>query len=120
VTDITLERWRAARRPGRDPAYRRPMVFTEIAPDRRGQTMSTKIAALPIERRYLLRAWIVVSAVVIAATVVIAMSVTARNAAPAGSTMRTDTTGRMVDYGPVTTSNGPIVFDDGTVCAQCR
>jgi hypothetical protein len=96
------------------------MVVTEIGRDRRGQTMSTRTAALPIERRYLLRAWIVVSVVVIAATVVIAMAVTARNAAPAGSTMRTDTTGRIVDYGPVTTSNGPIVFDDGTVCAQCR
>jgi len=96
------------------------MVVTEIGRDRREQTMSTRTAALPIERRYLLRAWIVVSAIVIGATVVIAIALTAGNAAPAGSTMRTDTPGAIVDYGPATTSNGPIVFDDGTVCAQCR
>ena len=82
--------------------------------------MSTGTAALPIERRYLLRAWIVVSAIVIAAAAVIAITLTAGSTAPAGSTMKTDTTGRIVNYGAATTNHGPIVLDNGTVCGQCR
>jgi hypothetical protein len=82
--------------------------------------MSTRTAALPIEKRYLLRAWIVVSAIVIASTVVVALALTAGRSEPAGSGLRTDTTGRIVDYGPVTKNAGPIVLPDGTVCGQCR
>ena len=82
--------------------------------------MSTRTAALPIERRYLVRAYAVVSAIVLAATIVVALALTAGRAEPAGDSLRTDTTGRIVDYGPATRNAGPIVFDDGTVCAQCR
>ena len=82
--------------------------------------MSTRTAALPIEKRYLFRAWIVVSAIVIAATVVVAIALSAGRAEPAGSSMRIDTTGRIIDYGPVTKDTSPIVLPNGTVCAQCR
>ena len=82
--------------------------------------MSTRTASLPIERRYLLRAYVVVSAIVIAATVVVAIALTAGRAEPAGSSLRTDSTGRIVDYGPATKNAGPIVLPDGTVCGQCR
>ena len=82
--------------------------------------MSTRTAALPIERRYLVRAYAVVSAIVLAATIVVALALTAGRGEPAGEGLRTDTTGRIVDYGPATKNPGPIVFDDGTVCAQCR
>jgi len=81
--------------------------------------MSTRTAALPIERRYLVRAWLVVVAVVIAASIV-AVALAASRGDPAGSQLRTDTTGRIADYGPVTSQHGPIVLDDGTVCGQCR
>ena len=82
--------------------------------------MSTRTAALPIEKRYLLRAWIVVSAIVIASTVVVALALTAGRAEPAGAGLRTDTTGRIVAYGPAAKNAGPIVLPDGTVCGQCR
>ena len=82
--------------------------------------MSTRTASLPIERRYLIRAWIVVSANVIAATVVVAVALSAGRAEPAGANLKTDTTGRIVDYGPATTNHGPIVLNDGTICGQCR
>jgi hypothetical protein len=82
--------------------------------------MSTRTASLPIERRYLLRAWIVVSAIVIAATVVVVFALTAGRAEPAGANLKTDTTGRIVDYGPATKFPGPMVLPNGTVCGQCR
>jgi hypothetical protein len=120
VTDITPEPWRAARSHGTVPVYRRPMVFTEITPSRKERTMSTRTAALPIEKRYLLRAWIVVSAIVIAASLVVAFALTAGRDGPAGSGIRTDTTGRIVDYGPATKNAGPMVLANGMVCGQCR
>ena len=83
--------------------------------------MSTRIAALPVERSYLLRAWLVVAAIVIVSAIAIAAGLIAssRRADGAGSGRTTDTTGRIVDYGPATANHGPLVID-GRVCGQCR
>jgi hypothetical protein len=84
--------------------------------------MSTRTAALPIERRYLIRAWFVVSAIVIAAAAVVAMTVTFSGRPAAGEGSRTNVTGQISevpDYGPPTVTRGPIEVD-GSVCGQCR
>ncbi|HYF12419.1 MAG TPA: hypothetical protein VEC09_08965 [Actinomycetota bacterium] len=84
--------------------------------------MSTRIAALPVERRFLVRAWFVVSALVIAAAVLVALAITISGRPVAGEGARTNVTGQISevpDYGPPTGTRGPIEVD-GTSCGQCR
>jgi hypothetical protein len=79
--------------------------------------MSTRTAALPMERDYLLRAWLVVAGIVIAAAAVIALALSATGSSPSGSTRPAVT--RIVDNGPSSGSFAPIRVGD-YVCGQCR
>jgi hypothetical protein len=84
--------------------------------------MSTRIAALPVERRFLVRAWFVVSAIVIAAAVLVATAVSLSGRPAAGEGARTNVTGQITevpDYGPPTGTRGPIEVN-GTACGRCR
>ena len=84
--------------------------------------MSTRIAALPVDRRFLVRAWFVVSAIVISAAVPVAMAVTLSGRPAAGEGARTSVTGQISevpDYGPPTGTRGPLEVN-GTACGQCR
>ncbi len=84
--------------------------------------MSTRIAALPVDRRFLVRAWFVVSAIVIAAAVLVAMAVTLSGRPVAGEGARTNVTGQITevpDDGPPIGTRGPIEVN-GTSCGQCR
>lgn len=84
--------------------------------------MSARTAALPIERRYLVRVWFVVSAIVIAAAVLVAVTVTFSGRPAAGEGARTNVTGQISevpDYGPPIGTRGPIEVS-GMSCGQCR
>jgi len=82
--------------------------------------MSTRTAALPVERSYLARAWMVVAAVVIVPAIAIAAGLVASiDRTNPGAGGADDPTTRIVDYGPATSDHGPLVVN-GTVCGQCR
>ncbi|HEY7660998.1 MAG TPA: hypothetical protein VIC58_10410 [Actinomycetota bacterium] len=76
--------------------------------------MATRSAALPIERRYLLKAWLTVGAIVLGAVLVIAIALSAVGSQPGGSGGVRPPAGSSVEYQPQ-----PIVVN-GTVCGQCR
>ena len=76
--------------------------------------MATRSANLPIESRYLARAWLVLAAVLVLAVAVVSLSLAARSA-PAGGTGL----GPVRDFGPAREQGAPIVVN-GNVCAQCR
>lgn len=75
--------------------------------------MSTRTAALPMERSYLLKAWLVVAAIVIVAATVVALGL-GQTTKAAGSGIAP-----VKDFGPASTSHGPIMVGDD-VCGQCR
>ena len=77
--------------------------------------MATRSASLPIERTYLARAWLAVTAIVLVAAVVVTIAVALGRSAPAGGT----DLGPVSDYGPITVQDEPIVVN-GSVCGQCR
>ena len=76
--------------------------------------MATRSANLPIERTYLARAWLAVTAIVLVA-VIVTIAVALGRSTPAGGTGLRPVS----DFGPVTTQNEPIVVN-GSVCGQCR
>lgn len=80
--------------------------------------MSTKTAALPVERSYLLRAWLIVAAIVIVAASLISLAMANRDGSTSGIA-RKPATGTIVDYGPPTVAHGPFIIN-GVVCGQCR
>jgi hypothetical protein len=77
--------------------------------------MATRSASLPIERTYLAKAWLAVTAIVLVAAVVVTIAVALGRSTPAGGTGL----GPVPDFGPVTVQNEPIVVN-GSVCGQCR
>ena len=77
--------------------------------------MATRSASLPIERTYLARAWLAVTAIVLVAAVIVTIAVALGRSTPAGETGLRPVS----DYGPVTVQNEPIVVN-GNVCGQCR
>lgn len=77
--------------------------------------MATRGAALPIERGFLIRAWIAVATVVLVAASAIALSFALSGDDPAGGT----SVRPVKDDGPVEVQNEPIVVN-GTICGQCR
>ena len=77
--------------------------------------MATRSMSLPIERTYLAKARLAVTAIVLVAAVIVTMAVALGRATPAGGTGL----GPVSDYGPVTVQNEPIVVN-GSVCGQCR
>jgi hypothetical protein len=77
--------------------------------------MATRSASLPIERTYLARAWLAVTAIVLVAAVVVTIAVALGRSTPAGGTGL----GPVRDYGPVTVQHEPLVVN-GSVCGQCR
>jgi hypothetical protein len=77
--------------------------------------MATRGAALPIERSYLLKAWLAVAAVVIVAAAVVTLSLAATRSTPAGGTDLRPVT----DFGPPIVQHQPIEVG-GNVCGQCR
>jgi hypothetical protein len=77
--------------------------------------MSTRSAALPIERAYLQRAWAVVSAIIVVAAIAITLALATAGAEPAGGT----DPGRVDDFGPPSVTHDPIAVN-GVVCGQCR
>jgi hypothetical protein len=77
--------------------------------------MSTRSAALPVERGYLLRAWLVVAGIVIVAATAISLALAFSGAEPAG---RTDP-GPVADDGRPSVTHRPI-YVNGVVCGQCR
>jgi hypothetical protein len=77
--------------------------------------MATRSANLPIERGYLMRAWLIVAAILLVAVAVVTIVLGATRSPPAGGTLL----GPVPDYGPVTVQNEPIVVN-GSVCGQCR
>lgn len=79
--------------------------------------MSTRTANLPIERSYLVKAWIVVAAIVIVAATVIALGIVQTSDASRNSDLPGVT--QVKDYGPAQPASKPIVIN-GVVCAQCR
>ena len=79
--------------------------------------MSTRTAALPMERDYLLKAWLVVAGIVIVAAAVIALALSATGPSPSGSTRPAVT--KIVDHGPSSGRYAPIQIGD-YVCGQCR
>lgn len=76
--------------------------------------MATRSANLPIETKYLARAWFVLAAILLAAVTVAIMALAARST-PAGGTRL----GPVRDYGPAQGQGAPIVVN-GSVCGQCR
>jgi hypothetical protein len=77
--------------------------------------MSTRSAALPVERSFLLRAWLVVVAIVIVAATAIALATATAGPEPAGGTQPRP----VADFDSQTVSRGPILVN-GFVCGQCR
>jgi len=77
--------------------------------------MATKSATLPIERSYLLKAWLAVAAIVILAATVVTLALAATSSAPAGGTGIRP----VRDFGPTQTQPEQIVVN-GNVCGQCR
>ena len=77
--------------------------------------MATRSASLPIERTYLARAWLAVTAIVLVAAVIVTIAVALGRSTPAGRTGLRPVS----DYGPATVQNEPIVVY-GNVCGQCR
>ncbi len=77
--------------------------------------MATRSMSLPIERTYLAKARLTVTAIVLVAAVIVTIAVSLGRATPAGGTGL----GPVSDYGPVTVQNQPIVVN-GSVCGQCR
>ena len=77
--------------------------------------MSTRSAALPVERSFLLKAWLVVAAIVIASATAISLALATAGADPAGGTDPRP----VAEPGAKHVSHGPIVVN-GTVCGQCR
>ena len=76
--------------------------------------MATRSANLPIESRYLARAWFVLAAILLAAATVVTMALATRST-PAGGTGL----GPVRDYGPAHERGASIVVN-GSVCGQCR
>jgi hypothetical protein len=76
--------------------------------------MATRSANLPIESRYLVRAWLVLAAVLVMAAAVVTLSLAARSA-PAGGTGLSP----VRDFGPAREQGAPILVN-GSVCGQCR
>jgi hypothetical protein len=79
--------------------------------------MSTRTANLPIERSYLLKAWLVVAAIVIVAATFIAFGLGQTSDAARNSKLPSVT--QVKDYGPARPAHLPMVID-GVVCGQCR
>ena len=77
--------------------------------------MATHSMSLPIERRYLAKARLTVTAIVLVAAVIVTIALALGRATPAGGTGL----GPVSDYGPVTVQNQPVVVN-GSVCGQCR
>ena len=77
--------------------------------------MATRSASLPIERTYLARAWLAVTAIVLVAAVIVTIAVALGRSTPAGGTGLRPVS----DYGPVTVQNEPIVVN-GNVGGPCR
>ena len=77
--------------------------------------MSTRSAALPVERSYLLKAWLVVAAIVIVSATAIALALATADAGSAGGTDPRP----VADSGPSSVTHEPIVVN-GFVCGQCR
>ena len=85
--------------------------------------MSTRTGAMPVERSYLLRAWIVASAVVVAAAIAISLMLSSSRG-PGGSSagrpaVKVPAQTQIADLGPAAAPKGPIVVN-GTPCMQCR
>jgi hypothetical protein len=76
--------------------------------------MSTRSAALPVERSYLLKAWLVVAAIVIVAATAIALGLASAGNG-AGDGIRRSPVGTV----PGTDNHAPLVID-GELCGQCR
>ncbi len=76
--------------------------------------MATTGASLPIERSYLIRAWLAVAAIVIVSITIVAIALAVSRGTPAGGTDPTPVGG-----GPAQTRHEPIVVN-GNVCGQCR
>jgi hypothetical protein len=81
----------------------------------REDPMSTRSAALPVERSYLVKAWLVVAAIVIVAATTIALALAMSGPAPAGGT----DPGPVADHGAPSVTHEPISVN-GAVCGQCR
>lgn len=82
--------------------------------------MSTRTAALPVERDYLSRAWLVVAAIVIVAATLIGLAIMRSDGGTEAGTSKTvDPSGQIVDYGPPTVTHGGL-FINGRLCGQCR
>ena len=79
--------------------------------------MSTRTANLPIERSYLLKAWLVVAAIVVAAAIVIVLGVVKTSEATKSGGV--PGIAKVVDYGPPKVSHEPIIVN-GNPCQQCR
>ena len=77
--------------------------------------MSSRSAALPVERSYLVKAWFAVAAIVVVAATVIALALTSSGS---GSTTTPRNGPAVSDIG-VQDPDGPIVVN-GSVCRQCR
>jgi len=77
--------------------------------------MATRSANLPIERTYLAKAALAVTAIVLAAAVIVTIAVALGRSTPAGGTGLSPVS----DYGSITIQNDPIVVN-GSVCGQCR
>ena len=75
--------------------------------------MGTMSAALPVERSYLLKAWLVVVAIVVVAATSIALGLSTVGAEPAGGTDPSPA------GGSTSVARGPI-WVNGAVCGQCR
>jgi len=76
--------------------------------------MATRSANLPIESRYLARAWVVLAAVLVIAAAIVTLSLAARSAPAGGSGL-----GPIRDFGPARGQSQPILVN-GSVCGQCR
>ena len=77
--------------------------------------MATRSISLPIERRYLAKARLAVTAIVLVAAVIVTIALALGRATPAGGTDLRPVS----DYGPVSVQDQPIVVN-GSVCGQCR
>ncbi len=82
--------------------------------------MSTKSGALPIERRFLRRAWLVVVGVAVALAVALILAIALAGSNEAGTTgTKAPGTSQDVKVGqPASRPHGPIMVN-GNVCGQC-
>ncbi len=81
--------------------------------------MSTSSGAMPIERTFLHRAWLATLAAAVLLTVLILLAVSRPTAS--GTIVSTPSLGRSPTQGAsLAHFHGPIRFDDGTICGQCR